>query len=456
MKLEFPDSFLWGAATASYQIEGAVDVDGRAPSIWDTFSTTPGNVERDETGVVACDHYHRFRGDIALMKQIGLDAYRFSIAWPRIFPQGTGTTNQPGLDFYDRLVDELLAYDVQPWATLYHWDLPQAFQDSTGGWTSREIVDAFADYADVVSRRLGDRVKHWMTLNEPWVFAYMGYGSGEFAPGGKNWRDFLAAAHHALLAHAGAVQVLRVNGDRLTQVGVTLNLTQVDPGSESAEDRAAARRFDGFHNRWFLEPVFKGAYPDDMLAVYEAHLPDIRPDDLPTIGAASLDFLGINYYTRQLVADDPHAMPPLGVQTLPPPVPQEACTEMGWEIVPDSFYQMLVRVQQDYAPPAIVITENGAAFPDTLVGGRVEDPRRIAFYRDYLAALHRAIQEGVPVKGYFAWSLMDNFEWSRGYRPRFGMVYVDYPTQRRILKDSAHWFRETIKQNGFVGAESST
>jgi beta-glucosidase len=447
-KLRFPEDFLWGAAAASYQIEGAVDADGRAPSVWDTFCATPGKVENGDTGATACDHYHRYREDVALMKQLGLAAYRFSIAWPRILPQGTGQVNPAGLDFYDRLVDELLAAGIQPWATLYHWDLPQALEDR-GGWPAREIVDAFAGYVDVVSRKLSDRVKHWMTLNEPWVFTFLGYGTGEHAPGRANFTDYLQAAHHALMAHGRATSVLRDNGDERTRIGVVLNLAWADPASNTSEDRAAVRRHDGFMNRWFMDPIYHNRYPEDMLALYADHLPELPPDDLKVITERP-DFLGINFYTRAVLENDPR-IKPLQVR----PVPQEGRehTAMGWEVSPASLYNLLVHTNRAYSPGTIYITENGAAFDDEVgPDGQVDDPRRLAYYRAYLAQAHRAIQDGVPLKGYFAWSLMDNFEWAKGYSKRFGITYVDYDTQQRIVKSSGKWYAETIRANGFAPA----
>jgi beta-glucosidase len=444
-KLEFPQGFLWGAATASYQIEGAVDEDGRGPSIWDTFSRTPGKVKNGDTGAIACDHYHLYRDDVALLKRIGVSAYRFSIAWPRILPQGTGEVNRAGLDFYDRLVDELLANDIQPWATLYHWDLPQALEDQ-GGWPERVVVDPFVNYVDVISRRLGDRVKHWMTLNEPWVFTFLGYGIGVHAPGRTDMQDYLRASHHALLAHGRSVPLLRTNVGDAAKVGVVLNLAWADPATDSQEDRDAVHRYDGFQNRWFLDPIYKGSYPADMLELYNAELP-IQDGDLDEIRGKP-DFLGVNFYNRTVLAHNPDAEDPLKIRQVPQT--QNEHTAMGWEVSPESLYNLLVHTNREYNPGAIYITENGAAFLDEVgPDGEVDDPRRMAFYREYLAQAHRAIEAGVPLRGYFAWSLLDNFEWAEGYDKRFGITYVDYETQRRILKGSGKWYSQAIKQNGF-------
>jgi beta-glucosidase len=447
-KLTFPADFTWGAATASIQIEGATKADGRAASIWDTFCATPGKVLNNDTGEPACDHYHRYRDDIALMKRIGLPAYRFSVAWPRIIPQGTGTVNQKGLDFYSRLVDELLANDIQPWCTLYHWDLPQALQDQ-GGWTNRAIVDAHMNYVDVVSQTLGDRVRRWMTFNEPWVFTYKGYTDGEHAPGGTDWRDYLAAAHHMLLAHSSSVPVLRRNIHPESKVGLVLNLAWVDPASDSEADRTTADRLMKFQNAWFADPLYKGAYPADMLERYQQHdlRPPVQPGDMELIRNRP-DFLGVNFYFREVVAHDPGA----GVLESKAVKQSGEHTEMGWEVSPQAIYNVLKYAHDTYNPGEIYITENGAAFNDLVVDGAVHDARRVAFYQAYLAHCHRAIGDGVPLKGYFAWSLLDNFEWAWGYSRRFGIVHVDYATQTRTLKDSGKWYSQTITDNGFVYA----
>lgn len=446
-QLTFPEGFLWGAATAAYQIEGAADEDGRGKSIWDTFCATPGKVENGDSGAVACDHYHRYKDDVALMKQIGLRAYRFSIAWPRILPEGTGTVNEAGLDFYDRLVDELLANDIQPWATLYHWDLPQTLEDR-GGWPERSIIDAYVNYADVVSRRLGDRVKHWMTFNEPWVFTNLGYGVGVHAPGRSSMADYFQAGHHVLVAHGLAVPVLRANAGEDAQIGIAASLVWSQQASAERTDRSAALRWNGYMNRWFLDPLYKGAYPMDITHIYRDLFPKMENEDLATIKGPP-DFLGINFYMRHVVTADPESADPLKVRV----VPQEESehTAMGWEVNPESMYNILRQTFREYQPGPMYITENGAAFDDELTAdGEVNDTRRLNFYRDYLAQAHRAIQDGIPLQGYFAWSLLDNFEWAEGYAKRFGLTYVDYETQRRILKASGKWYSEVIRNNGFT------
>jgi beta-glucosidase len=440
-QLTFPNNFIWGAATAAYQIEGAWDEGGRGESIWDRFSHTPGKVQDQDNGDVACDHYHRWRDDIALMRELGLQAYRFSIAWPRILPEGTGVVNQAGLDFYDRLVDGLLEAGITPFATLYHWDLPQALQDENG-WANRAVVGAFTNYADIVSRRLGDRVKHWITHNEPWCTSFLGNYLGVHAPGFKEG-PVLAVAHHVLLSHGAAVPVLRANSSG-ANVGITLNFSPAYPASESAEDRAAAQRYDGFFNRWFLDPLYGRGYPEDMLPLYGSMMPQIPADDLEKIAVAT-DFLGVNYYNRAVVNDDASA-PPLRFGQ---GHPEGEYTAMDWEVYPDALRALLVRLTRDYAPPKLYITENGSAYDDVLTpDGTIHDEARTRYLTSHLAAAHAAIGEGVPLAGYFAWSLMDNFEWAYGYSKRFGIVYVDYATQQRTPKDSARMYSKVIEQNG--------
>ncbi|MDI6770025.1 MAG: GH1 family beta-glucosidase [Anaerolineales bacterium] len=444
----FPSGFAWGAATAAYQIEGAAQTDGRGESIWDRFCRTPGRVLDGDTGDVACDHYHRYRDDIALMQSLGLNAYRFSIAWPRILPQGRGAVNPAGLDFYDRLVDSLLAANSTPFVTLYHWDLPQALQDE-GGWADRAIVDAFAHYANVVSRRLGDRVHHWITHNEPWCVSFLGHYTGEHAPGRRDLRETLQVAHNVLLSHGAAVPILRANarpehsrkGGTRTRVGITCNLTPGVPASDSESDMAAARRWDGYFNRWFLDPLAGRGYPEDMLAYYGPAVPTIQPGDLDRI-AVPLDFFGLNYYFRAVVSDDPAAPVPQAHQHR---VEGADYTVMDWEIYPDGLCELLLRLSREYRFPAIYVTENGAAFADGADSeGVVHDARRVAFLQAHIAAVHQALAAGTPLAGYFVWSLLDNFEWAYGYAKRFGIVYVDYPTQRRIIKDSGRWYAALI------------
>jgi beta-glucosidase len=447
--LTFPDRFIWGAATASYQIEGAWNEDGKGESIWDSFSHRPGTIENGDTGDVACDHYHRWAEDVAVMKSLGLDAYRFSIGWPRVLPNGRGAVNQAGLDFYNRLVDGLLEDGIAPFVTLYHWDLPQALQDE-GGWPARSTAEAFVELADVVSRRLGDRVKHWITLNEPEVSAFIGYQEGRHAPGVQDWPAAIRASHHLLLSHGWAVPVLRANSPG-AEVGITLNYGPAVPASPSAADYHAARYGDGKLNRWFLDPIYRGQYPADVVGDHLAmgHLPPqgmdcIEPGDLEAIMAPT-DFVGLNYYTRRLARDKD------ATDNLPQSVflaPEAEWTDMGWEIYPDGLFHMLCRVHFEYQPAKIFITENGVSFGDGPdASGRVRDERRTRYLRDHFAAAHRALQAGVPLAGYFVWSLMDNFEWAKGYNQRFGIIYVDYETQKRYLKDSALWYKDVIDRN---------
>jgi beta-glucosidase len=440
----FPADFVWGAATASFQIEGATTEDGRSESIWDRFCATPGKVLNGDTGEPACDHYHRYKDDIALMKSLNLNAYRFSIAWPRVLPQGTGQVNAVGLDFYDRLVDELLAAGITPFVTLYHWDLPQVLE-ARGGWTSRATTEAFAQFADVVSQRIGDRVRHWITHNEPWCVSMLGYGTGHHAPGKAERAQALAAAHHVLLSHGMAVPILRANSPG-SEVGITLNLTPTTPASDSEQDIAAARRFDGWFNRWYLDPLVRGAYPADMLAYYGADVPPVPQGDMATI-ATPIDFLGLNFYWGQLVADDP-SNSLHGAQGVPRPDAER--TEMGWEVTPDELRALLLRLHEEYGVEKLYITENGAAYPDSPpVDGVLDDEARRSYLERHLRACRQALDAGAPLAGYFAWSLLDNFEWAFGYSKRFGIVYVDYDTQERTVKQSGRWYADVARRNGF-------
>ncbi|HEX8917238.1 MAG TPA: GH1 family beta-glucosidase [Chloroflexota bacterium] len=435
----FPADFVWGAATASYQIEGATTEDGRGESIWDRFSKTPGAVRNGETGDIACDHYHRYPEDVELMRHLGLSAYRFSIAWPRIIPAGIGQVNTRGLDFYDRLVDELLSHGIQPFATLYHWDLPQALEDE-GGWTNRATAEAFATYVETVVGRLGDRVKHWITHNEPWVAAWVGYGWGKHAPGREEGpAGALSASHHLLLSHGLAVPVIRRECPD-ARVGITLNLTPVYPATDEPADVKAASNVDGTSNRLFLDPIFRGTYPADIVELYREQQPRIEQGDLETI-SAPIDFLGINNYFRQIVRADPEK------QVVFVRNPEGEYTAMDWEVAPDAFHDLLVRVSRDYAPHRMYVTENGAAYPDVRTHeGKVLDPERQHYLELYFAAAGRAIDDGVPLAGYFVWSLLDNFEWAEGYWKRFGIVYVDYPTLERVPKGSFQWYRSLIAE----------
>ncbi len=450
--ITFPKDFLWGTATASYQIEGAWNEDGKGESIWDRFSHTPDKILNGDTGDIACDHYHRWQEDVELMKLLNLQAYRFSISWPRILPNGRGQINQNGLDFYSRLVDGLLEAGIIPFITLYHWGLPQALQDE-GGWPSRATAEAFVGYADVVSRHLGDRVQHWITHNEPWVAAFIGYQVGRHAPGLKDWTAALRASHHLLLSHGWAVPVIRRNSAE-AEVGITLNLSPTEPVDSSVDSYQAARYFDGYLNRWFLDPLYGRHYPADMVASYAelGYLPDgldfVQPGDLEAI-ITRTDFLGVNYYMRTVVGEVPDTADPLRALRGGPPEAER--TDFGWEVYPAGLYNVLSRLHFDYQPPKLYITENGASYgvgPDE--NGRVKDERRTSFLERHFAAAHRAIKQGVPLAGYFVWSLLDNFEWAEGYSQRFGLVWVDYDTQQRILKDSALWYKEMIAQNGLL------
>ncbi|MDR7335222.1 GH1 family beta-glucosidase [Roseateles asaccharophilus] len=440
---DFPADFRWGVSTSSFQIEGAGREDGKGESIWDRFCSEPGRIRDGSNGLVACDHYHLFPQDLDMAKQLGVNAYRFSIAWPRILPNGRGAVNEAGLAFYDRLVDGMLERGLDPWCTLYHWDLPQALQEQ-GGWTSRDTVAAFLEYTDVVTRRLGDRVKHWITHNEPWCSCMMGYWEGVHAPGGTSLADGMQACHHVLLSHGQAIPLIRKNSGG-AKVGITLSLHPISAASDSPEDLAAARRHDGLRNRWFLDPLFGRGYPADTLELLGAAAPKVQPGDLNDIAAAT-DFLGVNYYFPEMVADDPQGShSPMRARL----VDREGVerTGFGWEVSPQGLVDLLTRIQRDYNPAVIQLTENGSTFEDVLTPeGRVHDTQRLSYLQRHLAALKQAVDAGVPVKGYFAWSLLDNFEWAEGYLRRFGIAYVDYPTQRRILKDSGLWYGQFLNE----------
>jgi beta-glucosidase len=445
----FPPDFLWGAATSAYQIEGAVHEDGRALSMWDRFAAVPGATYQGQTGEVAADHYHRMEEDVALMTALNLNAYRFSLSWPRILPQGTGTVNERGLDFYDRLVDALLARGIRPLATLYHWDLPVTLQDR-GGWPARDTAYAFADYAGVVARRLGDRVQWWLTQNEPWCSAYLGYALGIHAPGLRDKQLAVDAGHHVLLAHGLAVPRLRAHLSPQAQVGIALDFYPVYAADNRPETQLAVKRADSFRNRWFLDPLFWGRYPDDLFTDLGVAPPSIREDDFAII-SVPIDFLGVNYYSRMLVRDRTdsgtgaeHSVPADTYEAIER-IPGASYTEMGWEIFPDGLENILTRIHREYAPQAMVVTESGAAFDDHWDGNNhIHDQQRIDYLRAHIQTLARVIRQGVPIKGYVVWSFLDNFEWSEGYRKRFGLVYVDYPSQRRIIKDSGRWYASFV------------
>jgi beta-glucosidase len=434
-----PADFLWGVATASYQIEGAVAEDGRSPSIWDTYSHTPGAIDGGDTGDTACDHYHRWREDIGLMERLGVDAYRFSIAWPRVVPGTDGTVNKAGLDFYDRLTDALLAVGITPFPTLYHWDLPQVLQDR-GGWPERETAERLAAYAGVVAERLGDRIQNWCTLNEPLCSSWIGHLEGRMAPGLTDLTAAVRASYHLHLGHGLAVQAIRAAVPD-ARIGIVNNLSPCEPASPTEADMAAAVRADGHNNRWWLDPIHGRGYPQDMVELYGVDLPE-RPGDLATI-AAPLDWLGVNYYFRTVVADDPTGPAPYAREVRLPGVHR---TGMDWEVHPDGLETVLLRLTEEYGARRILVTENGAAYPDVVrADGTVDDPERTRFLEEHLAACARAVRRGAPVAGYFAWSLLDNFEWAYGYDKRFGLIHVDYATQRRTIKGSGHRYTDLIR-----------
>ena len=439
--MSFPKDFAWGAATAAFQIEGATTADGRGESIWDRFAHTPGKVHNGDTGDPACEHYYRWREDLDLIESLGLRSYRFSISWPRIQPDGRGPANQRGLDFYRSLLEGLHERGISPLVTLYHWDLPQALEDE-GGWASRDTVERFAEYAELVFDGLGDLVQDWTTHNEPWVIAFLGYAFGTKAPGATDWARALRASHHVLLSHGTVVRAFREAG-RDGRIGITLNLTVAQPGSEGSTDHSAAQRLDGHMNRWFLDPIFRGSYPTDMLEHYGrmfGPFDAVRDGDLETI-AQPIDFLGVNFYRPNVVlAHDDGSV--LGIRDVPL---DGDTTGMGWPVVPEALTELLVRVKSDYGDLPLLITENGAAFEDRRNGADVvEDPLRVAYIERHLDAVEQAIAAGVDVRGYYVWSLLDNFEWEHGYSQRFGIVYVDFATQRRIPKRSALWYRNRI------------
>lgn len=448
-QLSFPRNFVWGVATSAYQIEGAATADGRSPSIWDVFSHTPGKTLHGHTGDVACDHYHRWPEDVAIMRDLGLHAYRFSVSWPRILPDGCGRVNQAGLDFYKRLVDGLLEAGITPFLTLYHWELPQALQDR-GGWPERFTADCFAELADVVSRHLGDRVKQWITHNEPWCASMLSHQIGEHAPGWQDWPAALRAAHHLLLSHGMAVPLIRANSPDAC-VGIAINFEPAVPASPSPADYHAARRYDGYYFRWFIDALYGRRYPADMTAHYieqgylTPDMPFVQTGDMDVI-AVPTDFLGVNYYTRHISRDEESEENlPVTVVAAPP----EQWTEMEWEVHPPTLYALMNRLHFEYRVPRIYITENGCSYSDGPgPDGTIQDQRRIDYLREHIAAVHAAVQCGAPVAGYFVWSLLDNFEWARGYDQRFGLVWVDYATLGRTPKASARWYAEVIGRNG--------
>jgi len=445
LSIRFPDNFLWGAATSAYQIEGSPLADGAGPSIWHRFSHTAGRTANDETGDVACDHYRRYADDVALMRELGLNAYRFSVSWSRVLPQGRGRVNPAGIGFYDRLVDALLSAGIQPNVTLYHWDLPAALDDR-GGWLNPDIPLWFAEYARVVFDKLDDRVTMWATLNEPWVITDGGYLNGALAPGHRNLYEAPIATHHLLRAHAAAVETYRAVGTH--RIGIVVNLEPKYAATEGDEDRAAVRRADAYMNRQYLDPLFLGAYPDEMREIFGDAWPEHATSELEYL-KQPIDFLGVNYYTRSVTQNDPSAWP---VRAGRVDQPRHVYTETNWEVYPDGLTDTLTWVTERYGRIPIYVTENGAAFydPPQPIDGRVDDPLRVAYYRAHLTAAHSALCKGVDLRGYYAWSLLDNYEWSLGYSKRFGIVHVDYATQQRTPKASARFYSEVIRTNGAV------
>ncbi len=429
-RADFGEDFIFGVATAAYQIEGG-QTDGRGSSIWDTFSATPGNVFAGDTGLEACDHYHRWQEDLDLIRDGGFDAYRFSFAWPRLIPEGTGAINQPGIDFYDRLIDGMLERGIKPYATLYHWDLPSSLQDR-GGWMNRDIAKWFADYAVLIQKKFGDRLASIATINEPWCVAFLSHFLGLHAPGYRDLRAGSRAMHHVLYAHGAATEALHAEGAK--NIGIVLNLSHAMPASDSEADRYATHLWDGAFNRWYLDGLLRGRYPEDIAAILAPYLPEGHADDMKVV-STPIDWLGINYYSRSLMVHDP-SQPVFPVKGVDGPLEK---TEMGWEIYPQGLTDLLTRISRDYARIPLYVTENGMAEVEG-----VDDPRRVAYYRDHLKAVLDAKAQGVDMRGYFAWSLMDNFEWSYGYSKRFGIVHVDYQTQKRTPKASYRAFQEML------------
>jgi beta-glucosidase len=456
-EIKFPKDFLWGTATAAYQVEGAWNVDGRGETVWDRFSHTPGNVKGAYTGDVACDDYHRYPEDIAFMKQMNMRSYRYSIAWSRIQPTGEGAINQKGIDYYKRLTDTVLKAGLRPLVTLYHWDLPQPLEDK-GGWPNRDTAARFADYAEIAVKALGDRINTWAIFNEPWVFTYLGYGSGVHAPGKQDFDLFLKASHTVNLAQGDAFRAIKAIAPK-SKVGTAFSMSSTTPATSSPEDAAAAKRFDAFNNVWFLETALRGHYPEAFVHGVPLETMGFQSGDDKRM-TAPLDYIGVNYYFRQIVAN---------LATPAPAKPsydamgfnhyngkEGPLTDFGWEVYPRGMYEIVQRVSKDYKLP-IEITENGCSYGDYPdASGRVADVRRIHYYREHLRELARAIQDGADVRGYHSWSILDNFEWSEGYTQRFGMVFVDFPTQRRFMKDSAKWYARVASTNTVESTAATT
>jgi beta-glucosidase len=438
--ITFPDGFLWGVASSAYQIEGAWNKEGKGESIWDRFSHMSGNTKNGDTGDIACDHYHRYTEDVTLMKELGVQAYRFSISWSRVLPKGKGDANRAGLNFYRRLVHELLGSGIEPWVCLYHYDLPQALQDE-GGWANRNIIQYFADYAELIARELGDIVKRWVIINEPRCIAWLGHLTGIHAPGMKNLELSLKVSHNVQLAQGKAIQTLR-DFDQNFQIGTVVDLNAVHPISDDEKDREAASNLDEFWNRWYIDPLFKGEYP------HLARRIGLKPnqEDMGLI-KQPLDFLGVNYYTRLLATYDP-SNSVTRAKVVPKNTPT---TERGWEIYPNGLYEMLMRLRTSYGNPLLYVTENGAAFQDNVIkDDKVQDDDRIGFLRDHIAAAYRAIKDGVRLNGYFVWTIIDNFEWAEGYSKRFGLVHTNYQSLKRTPKKSFYWYKQVIGNNGFA------
>ncbi|MGH8174723.1 MAG: GH1 family beta-glucosidase [Steroidobacter sp.] len=434
LRRRFPRHFVWGVATSAFQIEGASRIDGKGPSIWDEFCRVPGAIADGGNGDIACDHYHRLESDLDLIAQLGVNAYRFSISWPRVQPSGVGAVNAAGLAFYDRLVDGLLERNIRPYATLYHWDLPAELQHRDGGWLSRETAYRFADYAQIVAHALGDRIVSFATHNEPWVTAVLGHERGVFAPGVRDRRVAYQVGHHVLISHALAVKAVRATGSR-ADVGIVLNMSPVSPATDSDLDAVHAKLEDGRLVRWYMDALFRSRYPADILEHLGADAPRVQSGDAELI-AQPLDFLGVNYY---------HPTVSSSANSASPASSGASVTDMGWEVAPQSLGELLLRLHRDYRLPPVFITENGAAYQDQILGDRVDDEQRRQYIESHLVAVADVIERGVDVKGYFVWSLMDNFEWAEGYRKRFGIVHVDYATLRRTMKSSGLWYQSLLR-----------
>ncbi|KGE18775.1 GH1 family beta-glucosidase [Paenibacillus wynnii] len=441
---QFPKGFKWGTATASYQVEGAYNQDGRGMSIWDSFSKTPGKVLNGDNGDIACDSYNRYEEDIALMKKLGITSYRFSIAWPRVYPEGTGLENKKGLDYYEKFVDKLLENGIEPMCTLYHWDLPQALQDN-GGWTNRETIDAYVHYTETVFKRLSGKVKNWLTFNEPWCVAFLSHELGHHAPGWTDLQAALDVAHHLLVAHGRTVKLFRELGCE-GQIGIAPNTEWQIPYSNKEEDLAATRRRHMYLNMWFTDPVFKGEYPQELLSYYrdKGYNVPVQPGDMEII-AQPTDILGINYYSSTVI----RSAPGNGVLELDYVDVEMEKTDFGWNIYPEGFFNVLTWVKEEYGDIPIVITENGACYEAEKKDGRVDDRKRTLYLRKHLIQLHRAIESGVNIKGYMCWSMMDNFEWAFGYTKPFGLVHIDFKTLERTPKDSFYWYQGLVKKGWF-------